>query len=86
MANCDHDCGKCATNCKERQDLSSFKKAPHKNSHIKKVIGVVSGKGGVGKSMVTALLAIALRKKGKKVAILDADITGPSIPLSLIHI
>ena len=80
MANCDHDCGKCAANCGERQDLSSFKKAPHKNSHIKKVIGVVSGKGGVGKSMVTALLAIALRKKGKKVAILDADITGPSIP------
>ena len=64
----------------ERQDPASFKKPAHKESHIKKVIGVVSGKGGVGKSMVTSLLAMALRRAGKQVAILDADVTGPSIP------
>jgi Mrp family chromosome partitioning ATPase len=55
-------------------------KAPHKNSSIKKVIGVVSGKGGVGKSMTTALLASYAAKQGKSVGIMDADITGPSIP------
>ncbi len=80
MANCNHDCGSCSASCGERQDPASFKKPAHKESHIKKVIGVVSGKGGVGKSMVTSLLAMALRRAGKQVAILDADVTGPSIP------
>ena len=79
MANCNHDCGSCSSSCGERQDPASFKKPAHKESHIKKVIGVVSGKGGVGKSMVTSLLAMALRRAGKQVAILDADETGPSI-------
>ena len=80
MADCNHDCGSCSASCGERQDPASFKKPAHKESHIKKVIGVVSGKGGVGKSMVTSLLAMALRRAGKQVAILDADVTGPSIP------
>ena len=80
MANCNHDCGSCSASCGERQDPASFKKPAHKESNIKKVIGVVSGKGGVGKSMVTSLLAVALRRAGKQVAILDADVTGPSIP------
>ena len=80
MANCNHDCESCSASCGERQDPASFKKPAHKESHIKKVIGVVSGKGGVGKSMVTSLLAMALRRAGKQVAILDADVTGPSIP------
>lgn len=80
MTECTHDCGSCSASCGERQEPASFKKEPHKDSHIKKVIGVVSGKGGVGKSLVTSLLAVALQKQGKKVAILDADITGPSIP------
>ncbi|MBQ8920276.1 MAG: Mrp/NBP35 family ATP-binding protein [Acidaminococcaceae bacterium] len=80
MPNCTHDCGSCSANCGERRDAASFKKPAHKESHIRKVIGVVSGKGGVGKSMVTSLLAVALRRAGKQVAILDADVTGPSIP------
>ena len=80
MANCNHDCESCSASCGERQDPASFKKPAHKESHIKKVIGIVSGKGGVGKSMVTSLLAMALCRAGKQVAILDADVTGPSIP------
>ena len=64
MANCNHDCGSCSASCGERQDPASFKKPAHKESHIKKVIGVVSGKGGVGKSMVTSLLAMARRRNG----------------------
>ena len=80
MTNCTHHCDNCSAGCGERQNPASFKKEPHKDSHIKKVIGILSGKGGVGKSMVTALLAAALSKQEKKVAILDADITGPSIP------
>ena len=76
MANCNHDCGSCSASCGERQDPASFKKPAHKESHIKKVIGIVSGKGGVGKSMVTSLLAMALRRAGKQVAILDADKSG----------
>lgn len=62
------------------QGPQSFLVEPNKGSHVKKIIGVVSGKGGVGKSMMTALLAVAAAKKGQKVGILDADITGPSIP------
>ena len=75
--NCGHDCANCAENCDHRE---SFLEAPNPGSHIKKVIGVVSGKGGVGKSLVTSLLAAGMLKRGKEVAVLDADITGPSIP------
>ena len=76
MSECTHDCSSCAADCSSR-DL----KAPaNAKSKIKKVIAVVSGKGGVGKSTVTASLATAMAKRGRKVAVLDADITGPSIP------
>lgn len=76
---CNHDCSSCQENCGQR-DPKSFLEAPHSLSKIKKVIGVVSGKGGVGKSLVTSLMAIAAQKNGYRAAILDADITGPSIP------
>ena len=76
---CTHDCSSCASNCASRKK-ESFLKEPHKDSSIKKVIGVVSGKGGVGKSLTTALLASFAQKKGMSVGIMDADITGPSIP------
>ena len=77
--NCSHNCESCGENCSERTKESLLEK-PNEMSHIKKVIGVVSGKGGVGKSLVTSLLAIQAQRKGYKTAILDADITGPSIP------
>lgn len=64
----------------KKQMEDNMKAAPNPNSHIKKVIGIVSGKGGVGKSLVTGLSAVAMNKKGFKTAIMDADITGPSIP------
>ncbi len=76
MSDCTHDCGSCAKDCASR--ISSEK--PHELSRIGKTIGIVSGKGGVGKSLVTTLLAVGMAKQGKRVAILDADITGPSIP------
>ena len=73
---CSHDCSSCGADCGSR-DL----RAPaNPNSNVKKVIAVVSGKGGVGKSTVTSGLAVAMARRGKKVGILDADITGPSIP------
>ena len=75
---CTSDCSSCGQDCPSRK--TSFLEEPNKGSHIKKVIGVVSGKGGVGKSLMTSLLAVAAAKKGKKAGILDADITGPSIP------
>ncbi len=79
--NCTHDCSTCSSDCASRKkDKESFLKAPHKDSCIKKVIGVVSGKGGVGKSLTTSLLASFAQKKGLSVGIMDADITGPSIP------
>lgn len=79
--NCNHDCSSCAENCAEREhNPADFLEKPHPMSHIKKVIGIVSGKGGVGKSLVTSLLAVLERRKGYRSAILDADITGPSIP------
>lgn len=74
---CNGDCSNCSSAKKEPE---SFIEAPNKYSKIKNVIGVVSGKGGVGKSMVTAMLAVLMSRKGYKVGILDADITGPSIP------
>ncbi|MDD4796487.1 MAG: Mrp/NBP35 family ATP-binding protein [Eubacteriales bacterium] len=77
--NCTHNCETCSASCSSREK-QSFLEAPHAMSSVKKVIGVVSGKGGVGKSMVTALLATILRRRNRQTAILDADITGPSIP------
>ncbi len=77
---CTHDCSTCAANCASRDKKNEDPKAGNPSSVVKKVIAVVSGKGGVGKSMVTSLLAAAERKKGASVAIMDADITGPSIP------
>ncbi len=78
--NCTHDCSSCGVDCPSRQQPQDMHEAPHALSNIKKVIGVVSGKGGVGKSMVTSLLAVALKRRSLGVGILDADITGPSIP------
>lgn len=79
MADCDHNCENCSADCEERS--SGIEKAPmNRESNVRKVIGVISGKGGVGKSSVTSLLASSSRRKGRNVAILDADITGPSIP------
>ena len=78
MSECTHDCSTCGESCKDRKQ--DFREAPHRLSNIKKVIGVVSGKGGVGKSSVTSLLAVLTNRDGFKSAILDADITGPSIP------
>ncbi len=81
MSDCDHQCGSCGESCAERGEAQQdFRVKPHAQSRIGKVIGVVSGKGGVGKSLVTSLLAVALTRQGKHCAILDADITGPSIP------
>lgn len=79
VENCSHNCESCTENCSERTKESFFEK-PNEMSQIKKVIGVVSGKGGVGKSLVTSLLAVLAQRKGYKTAIMDADITGPSIP------
>lgn len=78
---CNHDCGSCGENCSSRtEEQTSFLEKLHPASSVKKVIGVVSGKGGVGKSLVTSLLAVKMNAKGYRTAILDADITGPSIP------
>ncbi|MDO4618656.1 MAG: P-loop NTPase, partial [Clostridia bacterium] len=76
---CDHNCESCSENCQDRAP-ESFLEPQNANSNIKKVIGVVSGKGGVGKSMVTALSAVTAMRAGFNTAILDADLTGPSIP------
>ena len=76
MAECTHDCGSCGEDCAQRD----MRKAPHELSKIKKVIGIVSGKGGVGKSLTSAMLAVTAERNGFRTAILDADITGPSIP------
>ena len=81
MSDCDHQCGSCGESCGDRSEpQQDFRVKPHAKSSIGKVRGVVSGKGGVGKSLVTSLLAVALTRQGKHCAILDADITGPSIP------
>lgn len=79
--NCTHDCSSCGEACPSRKvDPKDFLEAPHPDSNIKKVVGVLSGKGGVGKSLVTGLLAVLGQRQGLKTAVLDADITGPSIP------
>ena len=76
MAGCSHDCANCAEKCSKESLLAPQNQA----SNVKHVIGVVSGKGGVGKSLVTSMLAVTMQRRGYKTAILDADITGPSIP------
>ena len=80
MSECNHDCASCSQNCAERKEPQSLLEKPNPHARIKKVIAVCSGKGGVGKSLVTALLASAAQKKGLRAGVLDADITGPSIP------
>ncbi len=77
--NCTHDCSSCSENCSERTP-ESFLVEPNSASSIKKVYGIVSGKGGVGKSLVTSMLATVMNRKNNKVGVLDADLTGPSIP------
>ncbi len=79
MATCTHDCSTCGSDCGSRSKTSLIKPA-HKRSHIKRVVAVASGKGGVGKSLVTSLLAVRAQAMGYKVGILDADVTGPSVP------
>ena len=81
MSDCSHDCSSCSANCSERSS-ESFLKPLNPYSSVKKVIAVVSGKGGVGKSLVTSLLASEMQRRGHRCAVLDADITGPSIPKS----
>lgn len=78
---CSHNCGSCGEDCGDRSAESTFEKL-NPFSSVKKVIGIVSGKGGVGKSLVTSLMAVMAQRKGLNAAILDADITGPSIPKS----
>jgi len=79
--NCDSCCDSCGDSCDERKEpQTDFSEKPHELSHIKKVIGVVSGKGGVGKSLVTSMLAVMMKRRDYNTAIFDADITGPSIP------
>ncbi len=80
MSECTHDCSSCSQNCSSRTQPQDMHIETNQLSHIKKVIGVVSGKGGVGKSLVTSLLAVEAKRRDFKTAILDADITGPSIP------
>ena len=80
MSECTHNCSSCGESCSERTTPQDFRAPANGLSHIGKVIAVVSGKGGVGKSTVTSSLAVAMRRLGKKVGVLDADITGPSIP------
>ena len=82
MSDCTHDCSNCSQNCGERTEPQSFLKELNPYSRVDKVIGVVSGKGGVGKSLVTSLLASEMQRRGHRCAVLDADITGPSIPKS----
>ncbi|BAK98641.1 putative Mrp family protein [Oscillibacter valericigenes Sjm18-20] len=78
---CDNNCGSCGEDCADRRgEKPNFRAAPNELSQIKKVIGIVSGKGGVGKSSVSAMLAVTMRRLGYRVGVLDADVTGPSIP------
>ncbi len=79
MSECSHDCSSCSQNCQNRDPASLLEK-PRKGTSVKRIIAVMSGKGGVGKSLVTSLLAVLAQRMGYKTAILDADVTGPSIP------
>ena len=76
MSECTHDCSTCGENCSERDMSAKLNPA----ASVKKVIAVVSGKGGVGKSLVTSLMASEMQRRGYQAAVLDADVTGPSIP------
>ncbi len=80
MSECTHDCSTCSSNCSSREKPQSLLVPANALSEVKHVVGIVSGKGGVGKSLVTSMLAVLLQREGLKVGILDADITGPSIP------
>ena len=80
MSECTHDCSTCGADCASRNKPESLLEAQNAFSNVKKVIAVVSDKGGVGKSLVTSLLAVLTKRNGNSAAILDADITGPSIP------
>ncbi|MBO4385249.1 MAG: Mrp/NBP35 family ATP-binding protein [Clostridia bacterium] len=77
--NCTHDCSSCGESCPSRDQASMLEK-PHELSSVKKIIGIVSGKGGVGKSLVTGLMATIMQRAGFHTAVLDADLTGPSVP------
>ena len=79
MSSCNGNCESCGSDCGERKKESLLEK-PNAKSKVGKIIAVVSGKGGVGKSTVTSMLAVAMARQGKRVGILDADITGPSVP------
>ncbi|MBQ2679231.1 MAG: Mrp/NBP35 family ATP-binding protein [Firmicutes bacterium] len=80
MSGCSHNCGSCSPEDKASCGSQDFSVLPNEMTSIKKIIGVVSGKGGVGKSMVTSLLAVTMSRRNHRTAILDADVTGPSIP------
>ena len=80
MSECTHNCSSCGENCGERTEPQSLLKPLHPVSRVEKVYGIVSGKGGVGKSMVTSQLAVTMQRRGYHCGILDADVTGPSIP------
>lgn len=80
---CSHDCSSCSSNCSSKKpDRSEFAEPMNAYSNVKKVIGVISGKGGVGKSFVTSYLAVLMNRLGYKTAVLDADVTGPSVPMA----
>lgn len=81
QSSCSSDCSSCSENCSSRKpSKEDFLVPQNEHSNIKKVIGIVSGKGGVGKSFVTSYMSVLMNRKGYKTAVLDADITGPSIP------
>ena len=80
MSECTHDCNSCGVDCSSRGTPQDFRAPLNELSSVNKVIAVVSGKGGVGKSLVTSMLAVQMNRRGKKTAILDSDVTGPSIP------
>ncbi|MCD8240462.1 MAG: Mrp/NBP35 family ATP-binding protein, partial [Oscillospiraceae bacterium] len=80
MDECTHDCSSCGSDCPSKQSPESLLAPMNQYSNVKNVIAVVSGKGGVGKSLVTSLMACRMQHRTKKTAVLDADITGPSIP------
>ena len=80
MSECTHNCSTCGESCGERTEPQSLLKEHNPKARVGKVYGIVSGKGGVGKSMVTSQLAVTMRRRGYEVGVLDANITGPSIP------